>query len=400
MKKIIFTPLESPAACSGWVEVEMKPRDEWGPPSLSVTEPPEHNWLEEVTSIEEQRLDALEPEPIPLSFEEVEEKIGEDLEREGDQSVLSEREEVVSFEIVSESSERAEDLILKILDQDEAVGNGLKLFPTLRPTLPPPFPWLETFRASIEAYEPWAHDMFSDWFKTRRDEEGFETPLHSLLTLLVHARFEQKGESDKALENTRRVFKQIAQPDLRFEDIPLLEGTPFSPGEQWRDLFHRAFPKIVETAKRIHEKKVWRAEDLERLIQIIPHMGNQNSRMAVRWIKAFIPEEVLEIDFSNARVQIEESLYRVVARLGVVDPHFDLYQGINSMADLKIQSFAKAVFPEYPVKIERPLTWVGRAEEGGFCLPIQPRCEGCPCEAFCPKHYLHFNPSEKGMKEP
>ena len=53
----------------------------------------------------------------------------------------------------------------------------------------------------------------------------------------------------------------------------------------------------------------------------------------------------MEVDFSDTPVAIEESLYRVASRLGIVDPHFDYYQGKNSMGDIKIQSFAKIVFP-------------------------------------------------------
>src|SRR4030042_1670838 len=97
---------------------------------------------------------------------------------------------------------------------------------------------------------------------------------------------------------------------------------------------------------------------------------------------------------------IGESLYRVASRLGIVDPHFDTYQGRNSMGDIKIQSFAKIAFPQNPVKIEEPMSWMGREEErGGHCFPIQPRCEGCLFETFCPRLYVHFNPSEKGMRE-
>ncbi len=74
--------------------------------------------------------------------------------------------------------------------------------------------------------------------------------------------------------------------------------------------------------------------------------------------------------------------------------------GIHSMADVKIQSFARMACPRNPLEVEEPMTWMGRAEEqGGHCFPIQPKCEGCLFETFCPKLYVHFNPSEKGMRE-
>jgi hypothetical protein len=265
---------------------------------------------------------------------------------------------------------------------------------------PPPFPWIEDFINSIETYHQHNRDIFSSWFKTQQKEEGLVHPLHSVLTILVHARFNQKNQSEKALENTQRVFKLILQPSLQLEEIPLLEGTPFFSGENWKDLFHRAIPKLQQVANNIIEKKRWNASDLERLIQIIPHMSDRNSRMAIRWIHELIPD-VIEIDFSNAPISVGESLYRVSSRLGVVDPHFDYYQGKNSIGDLKIQAFAKAAYPQNPLKIEEPTTWVGMMKEeggGGYCLSTQPHCEGCLFEGFCPRLYFDFNPSEKGMR--
>jgi hypothetical protein len=109
----------------------------------------------------------------------------------------------------------------------------------------------------------------------------------------------------------------------------------------------------------------------------------------VHWINELIPDAV-EIDFSDTPITLEEGLYRVTSRLGIVDPHFDYYRGRNSMGDIKIHSFAKMVFPRNPLRIE---------ESGGHCFPVQPQCEGCLFETFCPRFYLHFNPSVKGMRE-
>jgi len=135
-----------------------------------------------------------------------------------------------------------------------------------------------------------------------------------------------------------------------------------------------------------------------RFIQVIPHMGDKNSRMAAWRIGELIPH-LVEIDFEGTPISIGESLYRVASRLGIVNPHYDHYQGSNSAGDLKIQTFAKEAFAQFPMKIEEPMTWAGlNEEEGGHCFPTQPRCEGCHFEAFCPKLYFHFNPSVKGMR--
>ena len=264
---------------------------------------------------------------------------------------------------------------------------------------PPLFPWIEYFRDAVETYYQKPHDIFSIWFEECRKEGEFKNPLHSLLTILVHARFEQGNQSIKALENTQRVFRLIVQPNLLLEEIPPLEGTPFASGEIWKELFYRAIPKVQQIGNAILEENRWRAFDLEQAIRIIPHMGHPNSQMAIRWINQLIPD-VVELNFSDTPISIGESLYRVASRLGIVDPHFDYYQGRNSMGDIKIQSFAKMAFPQNPVKIEEPMACMGSdKEKGGHCFPTQPRCEGCLFETFCPRLYVKFNPSEKGMRE-
>ncbi len=264
---------------------------------------------------------------------------------------------------------------------------------------PPSFPWIEYFREAVQIFYEKPRDIFSIWFEECRKEGEFKDSLHALLTILVHSRFDQGSQSIKALENTQRVSRLIVQPNLLLDEIPPLEETPFVSGEVWRELFHRALPKVQQIGKSILERNTWKGFELERLIQVIPHVGHRNSRTAIRWFKELIPD-VLEVDFSDTPVTVGESFYRVVSRLGIVDPHFDHYQGRNSIADAKIQSFARMAYPRNPLEVEEPMAWMGRAEErGGHCFPVQPRCEGCLFETFCPKLYVHFNPSEKGMRE-
>ena len=113
-----------------------------------------------------------------------------------------------------------------------------------------------------------------------------------------------------------------------------------------------------------------------------------------------LEREGIAIDFSQASILLGGALYRVAARLGVVDPQFDYCEGPNSMGDLKIQAFGRTAFSEDPLKIEEPMNWLGTetSEDGGVCAPTYPRCEGCLFSDFCPKHYLAFDPSEKGLK--
>jgi hypothetical protein len=427
-------PTEDRRKKKEWVEVGIKDENGGRPQSIEITEPSERILVEKFSDVQRESIQPSEPEVTPFPPEESWEMEGKGGERDLAEAPLL-RFKDVSLEIMSETKEKREDITLRMLDENENQrGEELETLLENEPSQtgslpvspssfdentqfieeisgrtgeeeeeeeeekPHPFPWIEDFRNSIETYYKIKRDIFSIWFETRQKEDGFANHLHSLLTILVHARFDQMSQSGEALENTQKVFKQIVQPKLRLEEIPPLAGTKFFSEENWRDLFHRAFPKLKQVANNILEIKRWNALDLERLIQVIPHMSDKNSRMTVRWINELIPDFV-EIDFTNTPISIGESLYRVASRLGVVDPHFDYYQGMNSMGDIKIQSFAQAAFPQYPMKIEEPMTWVGmEEEEGGHCLSIQPRCEGCLFESFCAKLYFDFNPSEKAMR--
>ena len=263
----------------------------------------------------------------------------------------------------------------------------------------PTFPHFDEFRRTVEVYYKTHPDHFIKWMETQEREEGPQGALRCLVTILVHARFDQMTKPETALENTRKVSHLILKPDASFEEVPSLEGTRYFSGDQWKLLFHRALPRIQSIAQEIVVKKQWKARELEQLIQIIPHMSPQTSRRALQWIQRFRIEGI-EIDFSQASILIGGALYRVAARLGVVDPQFDCCEGTNSMGDLKIQAFARTAFSEDPLKIEEPMNWLGTetSEDGGACAPTYPRCEGCLFSDFCPKHYLAFDPSEKGLK--
>ena len=263
----------------------------------------------------------------------------------------------------------------------------------------PSFAWIESFRNAVKAYYEKPRDFFSIWFEERQKNGEFKDSFHALLTLLVHCRFEQGQPSVTALENTKRVFGLIARPNVSLSEIPALEGTPFASGEEWRDLFRRALPKIRQIGNAILERNKWSASDLEALIQVIPHMDHQSSRRAIQWVNELI-RNVVEVDFSDTPIAVGKGLYRVASRLGVVDPHSDYYQGGSSTGDMKIQSFAKAAFPRNPRMVEEPMASMGRGEgEGGHCFPVQPWCEGCLFETFCSRLCVRFDPSENGMRE-
>jgi hypothetical protein len=339
-------------------------------------------------SFEDKAVQAFTPPPL----EELEEGTDGDLEtgsdREGvfDKTLL----DVSIFEEATQLLGDISDAGKSEAEEGTGKGEGEEVVPVV---------WVEDFRKAVQDFYEKPRDIFSIWFEGCRREGEFKNPLHALLTILVHSRFDQGNHSTKALENTQRVFKTIAQQNLVLGDIPPMEGTPFASGEVWRELFQRALPKVQQIGNAILEKTKWSAFDLGRLVQVIPHMSRENSRMALRWVDELIPD-IVEVDFSDAAVSIGESLYRVASRLGIVDPHFDYFQGRLSMGDIKIQSFAKMAFPQNPIRIEEPMARMGKElEQGGHCFPTEPQCGGCLFEAFCPRCYIDFNPSEKGMRE-
>jgi len=254
----------------------------------------------------------------------------------------------------------------------------------------PSFPWMEQFRNAIRRCELEPCDPFFAWFQANKKDGRFDSNLHSLVTILAHARFDQAGEEGKGLENTKRVVPVIMRSNLSLDEIPPLEATQHFPAESWRHFFYKAISRLHLIGRDIAARDTWDASELERLIQVIPHMSGRTSRRAVRWMSQLVPD-VLTIDFSNTPVMIGENLFRVATRLGVVTPQFDTYQDVSSMGYAKIQSFAKEAFPQDPVKLEDPMTSLGmNGGTEGHCTPTQPRCEGCLFEGFCPR--LHIPP--------
>jgi len=358
--------------------------------------------LEPLEKVLETSLSALEKDG-ELGAEEPERAFGQEISLGSDSSAPAKMEHEAEKETASRSIELASDE--KEADEAPLPGtskpqDALQLPEGVTEIPDPSFPpWLESFRNAVKAYYDKPHDIFSIWFEGVQKGGEFKDSFHTLLTLLVHSRFEQGYPSVKALENTKSVLGLVVQSNVSPDEIPVLEGTPFASGDVWRDSFRRALPKIRQIGSAILERHKWSAPDLQTLIQVIPHMDHRSSRRAIQWINELTPC-IVEVDFSDTPIVIEKGLYRVASRLGIVDPHSDYYQGRSSTGDTKIQSFAKAAFPQDPWKVEEPMAWMGRGEEeGGHCFPIQPWCEGCFFETFCPKLCAHFDPSENGMRE-
>lgn len=373
--------------------------------------------VEELPLTSEEKIKSF-GEELALTFFEKDRQPLEEEKEKGDESFQAVLEEDRSREVIhtlmSEGSPEEEELHLDDLAEDRMedirqVEPSLSSFEIEEPVAEEKvatveikteeetslYPWLEDFKKAIEDYNQTNRNPFLSWFENLQKEGPLGDVYPSLLTLLIYARFNQTPSSDTALENTQKVVHLTIQADQSYEEFPPLKGDLFFPSDVWRDLYIRAIPKLHEVSRRMLEGKNWVTSDLDRLIRVIPHMTARNSRWAIRaihhWIPGIIP------DVSDMPIDINEGLYRVASRLGVINPLFDYYQGKNSMGDLRLQSFARVAFPEDPGKIEEPMSRFGATDEGGHCLPIQPQCQDCPFESFCQKRFIDFDPAEKGM---
>jgi len=240
------------------------------------------------------------------------------------------------------------------------------------------------------------------WFREQGRKGAFANNFERILIILIDARFDQQTTAEKALENTKQVFKAgVLKKQLERSEIPLLVPRRRMTAEKWTNLFHSATSRLRRLAAKIGERKEWDAEELLSCMSStyykVPYLGVKTSRLAVRWLHELVSD--LKIDMSSFEIPIDILVYRVASRLGLIDPHNDKYYGKGSPADLKIQSFAKVLFPDNPWFLDEPLWSSGRQpSKGGHCFPRFPDHKGCIFEEICPRKYVDFDPAETGIE--
>lgn len=264
--------------------------------------------------------------------------------------------------------------------------------------------WKEKLKEIIMEYSRHRiSDPFMDWFRQKDRENAFTCDYERILIILVDARFDQQTTAEKALENTKRVFRAgVLRKQLNRNEVPALISRQRMNPKRWADIFHQAIPRLYRLARQIDDKNIWTAQELLGLMRTpsfkVPYLGVKTSRLAVRWLYELAPS--LKIDMSDFKVPVDRLVYRVACRLGILNPEVDKYYGDGSPADLNIQALAKALFPSDPWLFDEPLWSTGRqTSRGGHCYPIHPRHEGCIFEDICPKEFVDFDPSEVGMPE-
>jgi len=241
------------------------------------------------------------------------------------------------------------------------------------------------------------------WFREKDGEDAFANDFERILIILIDARFDQQTTAERALENTKRVFRAgVLKRQLDRNEVPVLIPRQRTTAEKWTEFFYLAIPRLYRLSREILRKKIWASQELLDLMSSsyfkVPYLGVKTSRLAVRWLHELVPN--LEIDMHNFRIPVDRLVYRVACRLGIVNPHIDKYYGERSPGDLKIQAFAKTLFPGDPWFIDEPLWSTGRqASKGGHCYPTHPKHEGCLLEPICSKKFSDFDPSEIGMEE-
>ena len=268
-----------------------------------------------------------------------------------------------------------------------------------------PFGLFESrFRDAVNSYHQHTpfKDPFVQWFYDSIALPHKSEVALRVLLILIDARFDQLTPAEIALENTKAIYKAgiAMRESVSPREVPALKAPQFKQPEKWRLAFVAAFPKLRALALTIVDRREWTAAELLSEIKQaqIQGMGEKTRRLALRWIHDLIPE--VSIDMSSASVPVDRLLYRVAARLGVLDPESQSYTGAGSPADVAVQAFARRISPENPCIIDEPCWMMARQ----YCRAVSPECErGCIFHRMCSKTFCDRDPVEIGyhpIKQP
>jgi hypothetical protein len=270
--------------------------------------------------------------------------------------------------------------------------------------------WVGQFRSVVTEYHKHRRpDPFMEWFRAQISAGMLEDAFSKVLIILVDARFDQAGiRAEGALENTITVFSSglLRRKHIEPNDVPSLEVPPFKKDRsnqnitpsKWARRFRTAYVDLVQKAETISTRKTWSANELLHFLLAKPKpldLGIKTARLAVRWLHELVPE--LTIDMSDSGVPVDRNLYRVAARLGIIDPVADKYFGEGSPADNRVQRFAVEAFSQNPSLIDEPMWMEARSKaDFGHCHTI-PDCEGCIFERICLRKYMTTDPISIGF---
>ena len=244
-------------------------------------------------------------------------------------------------------------------------------------------------------------DPFMTWFRQQDSKGFFQSDYERVLAILIDARFDQRTTAEKALQNTITVVRYGALKKLvKSEELSLLVPKANVTAEKWTKLFCDALPAMNELSARVVAQEHWNSTDLLDLMRgelHVPYLGIKTARLAVRWIHELVPR--IKIKMSTYRIPIDSLVYRVCARLGIIDPTIDKYSGEGSPADEKIQRFVESILPDRPWLLDEALWSTGRQpSKGGHCYPSQPNCNGCLFDKTCEKNLLDVDPAKMGIQ--
>lgn len=262
--------------------------------------------------------------------------------------------------------------------------------------------WLRKLKIIIETYHKNRKiDPFMKWYKESEKNGIFKPLFEKVMIIIIDARFDQGSISaEAALENTKQVFRAnlIRDTPVNLDEIPDLTPPKDINPEIWRQEFEIAHKQLISLVYEIIKTKKWDANALTNKIREVRYLGPKTSRLAVRWLYELIPE--IMIDMKSFQIPVDQNLYRVAARLGIVNPYTDKYiPGVGGSGDLKIQKFAQELFPNHPYLIDEPMWFEGRSSfRRGHCFLTNPEHNGCIFEEICPKKYLDFDPYKVGIK--
>jgi hypothetical protein len=270
----------------------------------------------------------------------------------------------------------------------------------------------ETLRQKIEEYHDsmrWDpakgqhRDPFINWY-TQSVANKYGDLQFRVLLILTNARFDQGTRAERALENTQRLLAAgtLSVYPVELSDVPAINTRQRMKAERWRELLWRSLPGLRQLSNQIAGCDHWKASDLLQAITSarIPYFGPKTARLAVRWISELIPD--INVDMGDSEIPVDSLVYRVAARLGLLDPVRERYWGPGSPGHERIQAAARQLFPHNPSLMDEPVWMMGRQpRNGGFCSPTDPTCDrGCLFASFCPRLWQQRDPGSVGYSAP
>jgi endonuclease III len=172
--------------------------------------------------------------------------------------------------------------------------------------------------------------------------------------VLVSALLSARTRDEMTSEVVRRLFRSVRRPaDLRRIPLPRLRRLVFPIG------FYRTKAKHLKQLARVLEKRFGnRIPDTVEELCELPGVGRKTANL------------VVAVAFDKPAICVDVHVHRITNRLGLV----------HTRTPLETEMALRRILPVRYWKTLNPLL-VSFGQT--VCLPVRPKCDGCPLRRFC-----------------